>query len=159
VPAYVAVLSNRPLDAIASSPIRQKLGIGLRNLTITQRAGISKVVAVPDDSFRTALIDIKRDHGLYREEDNAVTFLSPGLFRAAIRLPAVSPIGSYDIEINLFADGASLTQTNSALEVVKVGVEQFIASAAREHGLLYGLATTFMALATGWFAAMIFRRD
>jgi hypothetical protein len=31
--------------------------------------------------------------------------------------------------------------------------------AARDHGLLYGLATAMMAIATGWFASVIFRRD
>ena len=31
--------------------------------------------------------------------------------------------------------------------------------AAREHGVLYGLTTVVMALATGWMASIVFRRD
>ena len=46
-----------------------------------------------------------------------------------------------------------------ALEIVKVGFEQFVASAAREHGLFYGLGTALMALLTGWFASVVFRKD
>jgi hypothetical protein len=42
---------------------------------------------------------------------------------------------------------------------VKVGVEQFLATAARDHGIIYGLATAFLALITGWLASIIFRRD
>jgi uncharacterized protein (TIGR02186 family) len=88
-----------------------------------------------------------------------VTFLTPNLFRAGIRLPAEALVGSYEVEIKLFADGTNIARTSSALEVVKVGVEQFVATAARDYGLLYGLGTTLMALLTGWFASVVFRRD
>ena len=43
--------------------------------------------------------------------------------------------------------------------MVKTGFEQFVANAARDHGLLYGLATALMALLTGWFASVVFRKD
>ena len=88
-----------------------------------------------------------------------MTFLTPTLFRAAIPLPAEAPTGNYDVDVKLFADGALLTRANSAFEIVKVGFEQFVANAARDHGLLYGLATAMMALLTGWFASVVFRRD
>jgi uncharacterized protein (TIGR02186 family) len=88
-----------------------------------------------------------------------VTFLTPTLFRAAIPLPAQVPIGGYTVDVKLFADGNLVAQTNSAFEIVKVGFAQFVANAAREHGLLYGLATTMMAVATGWIASIAFRRD
>ena len=52
-----------------------------------------------------------------------------------------------------------LTRTQTALEIVKVGFEQFVATAAREHGLFYGLVTALMALVTGWFASVVFRKD
>jgi hypothetical protein len=32
-------------------------------------------------------------------------------------------------------------------------------NAARDHGFLYGVTTALMALATGWLASVIFRRD
>ena len=43
--------------------------------------------------------------------------------------------------------------------VAKSGFEQVVTAAAREHGVLYGLATAMMALATGWLASVVFRRD
>ena len=52
-----------------------------------------------------------------------------------------------------------IARTTSAFEIVKVGFEQFVANAARDHGLLYGLATALMALMTGWFASVVFKRD
>lgn len=88
-----------------------------------------------------------------------MTFLTPTVFRAEIPLPAQAPFGAYDVQIKLFAGGAMLAQGASAFEVVKVGFEQFVASAAREHGLLYGMAAVIMAMFTGWAASVVFRRD
>jgi uncharacterized protein (TIGR02186 family) len=81
------------------------------------------------------------------------------VFRAAIPLPSNVPTGSYPIDVKLFAGGEMIARTSSALEVIKVGFEQYVADAARDHGLLYGLATSLMALLTGWLASVVFRRD
>ena len=97
--------------------------------------------------------------GLYREQTNAVTFLASDFFRASIPLPAEAPVGDYQVDVKLFADGAQIARTNTALEVYKSGFEQVVSVAAREHGFVYGLATALMALATGWFASIVFRRD
>lgn len=157
-PAYLAVLSNRPLDAVAPSDLLQRLEVGFPNIPLSHApAGAQRPIL--HDEFRDAVIRLKNEHGLYREQNNAVTFLTPNLFRASIILPAVAPLGTYDVDLRLFADGTPLARTNSALEIVKVGVEQFVATAARDHALLYGLATTLMALLTGWIASIVFRRD
>jgi hypothetical protein len=42
---------------------------------------------------------------------------------------------------------------------VTVGVERFIANAAVDHSLAYGVATAMMAVMTGWFASIILSRD
>ena len=102
---------------------------------------------------------LRTEHGLYREATSAVTFLTPTLFRTGIPLPAEVPIGTYAVEIKLFAAGTLVTKTDTAFDIVKVGFEQFVATSARQHGLLYGLFTAFMALMTGWMASVVFRRD
>ena len=88
-----------------------------------------------------------------------MTFLTPTLFRTGIPLPAEVPIGTYHIGIKLLADGALVTKTDTAFEIVKVGFEQFVATAARQHSIFYGLATACMALMTGWMASIVFRKD
>jgi hypothetical protein len=52
-----------------------------------------------------------------------------------------------------------IARTPAPFEVYKSGFEQVVTAAAREHGVLYGLATAMMAIATGWFASVVFRRD
>ena len=88
-----------------------------------------------------------------------MTFLTPTLFRTGIPLPAEVPIGTYTVEIKLFADGALITRTETAFDIVKVGFEQFVATTARQDGLIYGMFTAFMALMTGWMASIVFRKD
>ena len=158
-PAYLAVLSNRPLDAITNTETLRRLQLGLDNFPLPQRASVNIADAASDDPFRLAFIKIKTDQGLYREVSNGVTFLTPALFRAPVRLPAEVPVGTYEVDIRLFADGAQIARAPSPFEVYKSGFEQVVTTAAREHGLLYGLATAMMAIATGWFASVVFRRD
>ena len=159
VPSYLALFSNRPFDAIASPEVQRRQQLGLNNVLLTQRVGPDYADVVPNDAFRSAFVRLRSEHGLYREATSAVTFLTPTLFRTGIPLPAAVPIGTYDVEIKLFADGVLVTKTETAFEIVKVGFEQFVATTARQNGFAYGLVTAFMALMTGWMASIVFRKD
>ena len=159
VPSYLAVLSNRPVIEIADQETLRKLQIGLNYFLLPQRIGPDVADTVTDDPFRRAFVRLQRQQGLYRESSNAVTFLTPTVFRAAIAMPAAVPTGNYGIEVELFSQGKLVARTNTALEVIKAGFEQYVADAARDHGLLYGMATALMALMIGWFASVVFRRD
>jgi uncharacterized protein (TIGR02186 family) len=178
VPSYLAVLSNRPVKNIAKPEVLRRLQIGLDNFILTQRIGPDFADTVASDPFRVAFVQSKSDRGLYRQSATAVTFLTPTVFRATISLPADVRTGTYDVDVKLFADGAMIAQTKSALvdvklfadgamiaqtksalEVIKAGFEQYVAEAAADQGLLYGIVTVLMALSIGWLASIIFRKD
>jgi len=159
VPSYLAVLSNRPVNNIANQDTLRRLQIGLDNFLLPQRIGSDVADTVREDPFRRSFLRLQTQQGLYRESATAVTFLTPTVFRAAIPMPAAVPTGSYGIEVELFTGGNLVARTNSALDVIKTGFEQYVADAARDYGLLYGLATALMALLIGWFASVIFARD
>jgi uncharacterized protein (TIGR02186 family) len=158
-PSYLTVLSNRTINEIADVNTLRRTQTGLARVLLPQEISGDIADSIRDDPFRQAFLRLKIENGLYREIQNGVTSLTPALFRAAIPIPDNAPTGSYEVDVKLFVDGALLARTQTALEIVKVGFEQFVAQAAREHGLLYGLATALMALLTGWLASVVFRKD
>jgi uncharacterized protein (TIGR02186 family) len=158
-PSYLTVLANRTINEIADINTLRRSQTGLARVLLPQEISGDIADSIRDDPFRQAFLRLKIERGLYRELQNGVTFLTPALIRAAIPIPDNAPTGAYEVDVKLFADGVLLARTQTALEIVKVGFEQFVASAAREHGLLYGLATAMMAVLTGWFASVVFRKD
>ncbi|TMJ03458.1 MAG: TIGR02186 family protein [Alphaproteobacteria bacterium] len=158
-PSYLTVLSNRTINDIADINTLRRTQTGLARTLLPQEISGDIADSTRDDPFRQAFLRLKIERGLYREIQNGVTFLTPALYRAAIPIPDNAPTGSYEVDVKLFADGALLARQQTALEIVKVGFEQFVAAAAREHGLFYGLATALMALLTGWLASVVFRKD
>ena len=158
-PSYLTVLSNRTITDIADINTLRRTQTGLARTLLPQEISGDIADSIRDDPFRQAFLRLKVERNLYRETQNGVTFLTPALYRAAIPIPDNAPTGNYEVDVKLFADGALLARTQTALEVVKVGFEQVVANAARDYGLLYGLATALMALLTGWLASVVFRKD
>ena len=158
-PSYLTVLSNRTITDITDINTLRRTQTGLARILLPQEISGDIADSIRDDPFRQAFLRLKIERNLYRETQNGVTFLTPALIRAAIPIPDDAPTGNYDIDVKLFADGTLLSRQQTAMEVVKVGFEQFVANAARDYGLLYGLATALMGLLTGWFASVVFRRD
>lgn len=158
-PAYLGIFANRPIDSIASADFLRQLQVGLENIEMRERVGgkLEKVSAA--DTFRSAFVRLRIEQGLYSEVPDAVTFLTPTLFRAAIPIPAEVPVGTYDVDIKVFTKGALAAKNETVFEIVKVGFEQFVADAARRHGLWYGITTAVMALMVGWLGSVVFRRD
>ena len=158
-PSYLTVLSNRTINDIADVNTLRRTQTGLARTLLPQEISGDIADSTRDDPFRQAFLRLKIERALYREIQNGVTFLTPALYRAAIPIPDNASTGLYEVDVKLFADGTLLARQQTALEIVKVGFEQFVAQAAREHGLFYGLATALMALLTGWFASVVFRKD
>jgi uncharacterized protein (TIGR02186 family) len=159
VPSYLAVLSNQPFDKFLAAQAIARSQIGIDNFVLRQKSQTTERDIGRDDVFRNNFIRLKMQHGLYLQKSNGVTLLTPTVFRAEIPLPAEAPIGVYNVDIKVFAEGQMIVRAESAFEVIKTGFEQFVANAAQDYGLLYGLTTAMMAFMTGWFAAVVFRRD
>jgi uncharacterized protein (TIGR02186 family) len=159
VPSYLAVLTSQPFEQFLPVLAVTRQQLGLDNFVLRQQSETTNRDIGRDDVFRSNFIRLKTQHRLYMQSTNGVTLLTPTVFRAEVPLPAEAPIGVYEVDVRVFAEGAMIVRASSAFEVVKIGFEQFVANAAQEYGLLYGLATAMMALMTGWFASVVFRRD
>ncbi|MCB8822746.1 TIGR02186 family protein [Microvirga rosea] len=156
-PAYLTVLTSRPIAEITSDQLRRRQKIGIQAIIhapdfTNDRGGV-------DEAFRDALYRLKSRENLYRENERGVTFLTPSIFNASIPLPATAPPGNYDVEVTLLADTVILARTLTHFELVKTGFEQQVGEVARDWSSLYGFATALLALFFGWTANVVFRRD
>lgn len=157
VPALLAVYATRPISSVAGEAQRGKMRIGIDAVIDSPEYGVGR--SSYDDSFRRALLRLKSRDRLYVESAGGVTFVTDEFFRAPIPLPATAPLGNYEIEATLLSHGVVLTRRAAHFSVVKAGFEEEITEFARDRAMLYGLATAAMALAFGWLASVIFRRD
>ncbi len=157
VPSFLAVLSSRALPDLADAATRRRLRLGLS--AIVAAPDLTLAAPAPDDPFRDALLRLRRRERLFTETASGVRFLSPTVFRATAPLPATAPVGAYDVEVVLLAGGVPLARHEGRFDLVKSGIEQGIATFARDWSLAYGLAVGALALISGWLASVIFRRD
>ncbi|MBN9081191.1 MAG: hypothetical protein BGP04_23195 [Rhizobiales bacterium 62-17] len=155
IPAFLAVQSNRSLTSIASASVREDLRIGI-NAQVPQQ-----IVArgANDPRFREALQRLRIAQGLFRENPEAVRFIAPNVFQAFVDLPGTAPLGDYDVDVMVFANGAMIARGNTKFRVAKTAAEQTLATIAAEHGVWFGMGTSILALLVGWLASVIFRRD
>lgn len=154
-PSFYAVLSTRPIRAIASNETLEELGIGLSELNFGRETAGSP----QEQSFESALIRLMEEKNLYTENDSGVVFIGRSLFRATVALPANVPTGRYRVEVYLFRDGELASKTKGSLEVNKAGMEAAIYDLAFHHPFFYGvlgIAIAVIAGLMGWFA---FRKD
>jgi uncharacterized protein (TIGR02186 family) len=158
IPAFISVLSNRPIADISNVDMRQKMRIGIDPL-IPEQPDRTLLNDPYEPMFRQALIRLRIGQRLFRQEGNAVHFLSPTLFTAPLSIPGTAPIGQYNVDVALFADGVQLTKASLGFQVTKEGLEHSIADLARDHSALYGAVTSGLAVLIGWLASVIFRRD
>jgi uncharacterized protein (TIGR02186 family) len=156
-PAYLSVMTSRPIEEITSDQLRQRQKIGLE--AIVNASDLTNSRDGADKPFREALHRLKAEEGLYIEDERGVTFLTPDIFRASIPLPATAPPGNYEVDVTLFADTVILARTHTNFELVKTGFEEQVGAIARDWSLFYGLATAAIAILFGWLANVIFRRD
>ena len=155
VPGFYAVLSSRPVRAIASDETLKELGIGLSDLDF----GRSTAGDTQEQAYRSAMIRLKEKKKLFQEHDDAVTFIGRSLFRATVALPVNVPTGRYSVDVYLFRDGAMASKSQGSLEVTKAGIEALIYALALKRPFLYGLLGVVLAVMMGLLGWYAFRRD
>jgi uncharacterized protein (TIGR02186 family) len=152
VPSVLSLISTRRIQDIAPPEFVEKFGMRLESHVLQK--------SVPgSDVFGAALIRLKQKDALFTVLEGGVGLITPDVFRATLDVPAIGPLGVYNVDVALYAGGVRIAQAETFFTVGKAGFELFIAHEARDHGILYGVATAAMALAFGWLASIIFRRD
>ncbi len=158
VPASYALVSTRPVQDIAPGVTLRQLGIGVANQAFERTPARGPK---PSDTqlYADALLRLKKTSGLYTETSGAIEFVSATLFRANLTLPPDMPVGRHVARAILFREGTFVRERSEDLWVVKTGIESQISVFAARNGALYGLGAVMVAVFTGWFGRIIFKRD
>lgn len=156
-PGLVYLLSNRPLDAIASRATLERHGLTFHSTLAAAR--ISGEPASGYGDWQAAFERLKREQGLFRKLESGVRLESGRLFSADFPLPAKLPIGSYRLDVYAFRNGALTARNASTLRVDEVGIERWLSRVALRHSVSFGVLFTLLAVALGLTLSMLLRRD
>ena len=154
-PSFYAIASARPIDRIVDERTRAIYELGLDSLQLSPAAGTS---AADQARFAQGFVNLRARAGLYRETPGAVEITDDVLYRAAITIPARVPVGKFTAETFLIRDGRVLAAAVRDIDIRKSGFERFVAIAANQASLWYGLAAVALSIGFGWAAGALWRR-
>lgn len=152
-PSYFAVASSRPIEKIVDDKTAAIYELGLKWL---QLSPIGVIEPKEQRRFSAGLVDLMRRQGFYREDQIGVTISGQVLYQARIGLPSSVQIGTYTAETFAIRDGKVVASAITRVEVTKEGFERFVAVAAENNGLLYGLFAVLVSVGMGWVAGRLF---
>jgi uncharacterized protein (TIGR02186 family) len=154
-PSFYAVASPKPILELVDERTASIYELGLHNLQLSPGGG-----ALPEKErrFEAGLLDLRKRSGLYSENPGGVEINGGVLYRALITIPSQVPVGTYTAETFLIDDGRVVAAATRDIQINKSGFERSVALAARQHGLVYGLACVILSLGLDWAAAAAFRR-
>lgn len=153
-PSLYAIATTRPLDALLTETQRLRYQIGMDQAV--RRVGSHPILA-DTRSFADAVVRLRRENGLYSQNDGSVSLAEQTLFQTRFHLPANLIEGIYTVEFFLVRDRAVVSAGSTAISVTKTGIERWIYNLAHRQPLLYGVLAVLVALAAGWLAAAAFR--
>ncbi len=152
-PSYFAVASSRPIAKIVDDKTAAIYELGLKWL---QLSPIGVIEPTEQQRFSAGLVDLMRREGMYREEEGAVTISGQVLYQARMRLPSSVQIGTYTAETFAIRDGKVVASAITRVDVTKEGFERFVAVAAEDNGLIYGIFVVLLSIGMGWIAGRLF---
>jgi uncharacterized protein (TIGR02186 family) len=153
-PSFYAVASSRPISTLLDERTAAIYELGLHNLQLSPGGALPE----KERRFEAGLLDLRSRRGLYSEAPHGVEITGGVLYRAIITIPSQVPVGTYTAETFLIDRHKVIAAATRDIQIDKSGFERTIATAARRHQLLYGLACVALSLGLGWAAAAAFRR-
>lgn len=153
-PSFYHVLSSGKLTDITDEATLQQLDIMPSSQT--------RITAQPSTAdkawFGRELVRLMTDKGYFGVNERGVVFRSNTLYSAQVSLPSDVPPGSFLTHTYVFKNGQVIAERSEGFSVHKIGFERFLALAAQQQPLLYGLAAVILALFTGWLGGVVFKR-
>lgn len=107
-------------------------------------------------------LKLKERDGLYMKMPGKLEVVSSRddrwLIQGEFPIPTKVKPGSYKVCLKTIRDGRVVHSQCVPLEVVRVGFPAFLHNLSQRHGTLYGILSILIALSTGYFIGLIFRK-
>jgi uncharacterized protein (TIGR02186 family) len=173
VPSFYHVFSTRPLAEIAPSQTLTESGVGAASLGLRlarskggggshhnggDESPVSAATASTDKQ-NAGLVRNMTGLGLWATRTNSVKTQQDMLYRTALSLPSNVPPGTYVVRVLHFRDGVAISESKTDMKIRKAGLSALIYRFAHDYSLFYGLFAIAFAVASGWLAAVAFRRN
>lgn len=156
-PSYYQIFTTRPLSQIADNQTLRAMRVGYQNLQLrTQPTDIAKDQL--NGPWKDALARTMGAADLWKIQEDGVSVMSGALFRVTVPLPKNIRPGDYDVRILHLRDGVLIAENDSAITVAKSGIGALIYRFAHDYSIFYGIFAVLFAVASGWLAAVAFRR-
>lgn len=148
---------------IATSAPEKALGQAEADLGL---AGLAKSFSIEpatadQDMLRAEFLLLKNQEGLYRQRVDAVKLGQPSggatPFTADVAVPSRLSPGGYVVEIYAVKDGRIAAQSSRAVEARLSGAPAFLADLAFNHGALYGVLASVIAILGGLGIGLVFQ--
>jgi uncharacterized protein (TIGR02186 family) len=152
-PSFFAVSSSQPISEIVDDRTAAIYELGTDFIQLSPSGQIDPIQQA---RFATGLVDLRRRHGLYKQNDRGVLISEQVLYQARISLPSNVPVGEYTAETFAIRDGRVIASALADVDVRKVGFERFVEYASQDWSLIYGVVAVMFSIFMGWIAGRLF---
>ena len=156
IPSYYAISSNNKIYNMSSS-LFKSMEFGWSNINIV---GLENKKDSEQNYYKKRLKEIYTEKQLYVSKLNELNVIENTLFRAEFNLPAITPIGHYEVNMYLVNKNNSklLSSWNDKIFVSKEGFSADLYKYSQNNSLLYGILAAIGAVLFGFFASEIYRK-
>jgi hypothetical protein len=164
VPVVYQLATSAPLAALGSPATLARLGLGY------------DAVLPPAAPLRGELVRLKQHEGLFAVREAAlardaaqeppgasvaaagtVAAAPPTRLRATITLPPRAPIGEYVVDLIGFKDQEGTVLATTTVRLEQEGAVRALRRLAVDHGLLYGIVASAIAIVVGLLTGLVFQ--
>ncbi len=160
VPSMYQVQASAPLDEITTPELAKELEIGFEIIKSQMKYHILKGEDEGNDeeTIFEGLMRIKTEAGLYSIDDTGRVEIKEGAqFSHYFDFPSDAKPGVYNVEYLLIKDRKLVGKSSKTIHIEKVGMVAFIAKAADERPVVYGICAVLIALGAGLAVGFVFK--
>jgi len=136
---------------------------GVREVSLNSLQNEVDITPNPTDkpALLEELLKLKKSEGLYGVRNDAIHYGesqgSTKSFAATLSMPPRLSPGEYGVEVFALNQGNIVARTTAQLKVDEVGLPALLSALAFEHGGLYGILASLIAIAAGLLMGLLFK--